>query len=95
MPGNGHIGGGGSCLVSFVIEDDDGTQRWSAVDGNADERSTFTVELSGATNIKVAPNKQMVSFHLKRGASMDIDWDGFERGSKPGSKTRWRRPPRP
>lgn len=95
MPGNGHIGGGGSCCVSFVIVDDDGTQQWSARDVNADDVSTYTVTLSGATNIVVAPSKQKVHFHLKRGASMDIDWDGFKRGSKPGSRRRWRRPPRP
>jgi hypothetical protein len=91
MPGNGTIGGGGSCWVNYVVEDADGTKEWSARDKNADERSTFTVTLSGATNIKVAPNKQTVSFHLKPGAFMDIDWDGFKPGGKPGSKNRWRR----
>jgi len=77
MPGNGHIGGGGSavthCDVQFDVTEAGATRTHKDSDRSPGvERSKVTVTFPQETNIKVQGNS--VTVDLKMGKTVVFEW---------------------
>jgi hypothetical protein len=92
MPGNGHIGGGGSYLMDFMVEDIHGIRKWTECDENADEKSTLTITFPKP--VGRPPGTKVITLKLNKGEVVEIDWNGFRSGRGRPSPV-WPAPKRP
>jgi len=92
MPGNGHIGGGGSYVMDFTVVDIDGIRNCRELDKNADEKSTLTIRFPKP--VGRPPGTKVITLKLNKGEAVEIEWDGFKSGRGRPSPV-WPAPKRP
>jgi hypothetical protein len=74
MPGNGHIGGGGSCWLDFTVNDKPVPTQWNAYDKGSDVgKCNVTVKFPKHSNIQVV-NGNEITVDLRMGTTVEIKW---------------------
>lgn len=74
MPGNGQIGGKGSCLLDFTVWDDSGSRKWKEHDKKSKVgESKVTVKFPQHPKITVV-NGNEITVDLKLGNTVEIAW---------------------
>jgi hypothetical protein len=69
MPGNGHIGGGGSCWLDFTVHDQPVPTKW-----NAHDKSSVVGKCNVTVKFPQHPNIKPITVDLKIGETVEIEW---------------------